>query len=694
MKRVLLFFMFSACLAAQTDAPPELEEPLPPDDLPSLERPATRGQGRLTMEFVGVTAFSERSIRDGIAVQVESIEEFGLDDPGAYDAAYGLESYYRKNGYSAVEVAPVIIGPWALRLVVEEGPVTRLGAVTIVGNSGYESATLTEYLLGPLREQFPRVRLEAELPFIEADMYEGVDLVRRLYATGGYLDATIDGPLITVNSDATVADVSISIEEGTQYRFGTIQLLGETVIRHDELRGIIAEHVNDIFTEGRLNAVRRALEDFYVRRGYFQASVETASDLAGAINGRVPVKILVAPGRIFRFEGVTVEGNEGVATSFIEKRMRRLNGKIYDPALVDKSFRTLIGTGLFRNLRITPEATAGNEVRLLVSVEESKPKAFGVGLGYASFYGGTVTVSYSDLNLFGTGRPLRLEVEANQRGFTGEVLYTDPWLFDTDYQLRVRLYGISETLKGYSKNEFGFQPSLTRFITETWQVSAFLSGKNVSIHDIDIRPTSLVGLEDYTVFSIGISQTLDTRNNPALPTKGILFSTSFDVAPNGVGGVAFARGLANFSWYIPVTAKSTLALGARAGVVSPLSSSGIPIDERFFSGGATTVRSFSELTLGPRDRAGYPLGGQARTVFNAEYTFPIYGDLYGAVFVDAGNVIAEAADFGLEDMRYAVGGGLRYNLPIGALRLDYGLNPSPRKGEAQGAFHFAIGVAF
>ena len=694
MKRILFFLILTAGVFAQTDAPPELEEPLAPEDLPALDAPATGGQGRLTLEFTGVSAFPERNLREGIAVHVQSIEEFGLDDPGAYDAAYGIESYYRKHGYSEVVVTPTIVGPWTLRLAVVEGPVTRLGTVSIIGNSGYDTETLTEYLLGPLRERFPRTRIDSDLSFVEADIYEGMALVTRLYATGGYLDALVDGPRITVNSDGTIADVAITVIEGTRYRFGDVQFSGDTVVDRAELIGIVAEHTDDIFTEGRLDAARRAMEDFYVRHGYFQVSVATESDLAGAIDGRVAVKFLVAPGRMFRFDGVSVEGNEGVRTSFIEKRMRGLAGKVYNPALVDKSFRMLIQTGLFRNLRITPEAIAGDQVRLLVSVEEAKPKEFGVGLGYASFYGGIVSASYRDLNLFGTGRPLRMEVEINQRGFSGEVLYTDPWLFDTDYELRLRLYGINATLKGYSKNEIGFQPSVTRFITEAWQVSGFLTAKNASIHDVEIEPVSLVGQENYSVFSLGISQTLDFRNNPVLPTKGVLFSTSVEVAPNGVGEVAYARGLANLSWYIPVTAKSTLALGARAGVISALNSEGIPIDERFFSGGATTVRSFSDLTLGPRDDAGYPLGGQARTVFNAEYTFPLLGDLYGAAFVDAGNVISDAADFGIENMRYGIGGGLRYNLPIGAIRFDYGLNPSPRQGEAQGAFHFAIGVAF
>lgn len=282
----------------------------------------------------------------------------------------------------------------------------------------------------------------------------------------------------------------------------------------------------------------------------------------------------------------------------------------------------------------------------------------------------------------------------NQRGFNGEAVYTDPWLFESDYQLRLRLYGVNSILRGYTKNEFGFQPTLSRWLTKHWSVSGFVRVKKVFISEVEIEPESLVGSTDYTVASLGFGQTFDLRNNSVLPTSGFLFTTSVEIAPNGIGDVAFVRGLGALSYYIPITAKSTLSLGARAGIIAPLNDAGLPIDERFFNGGANTVRSFAELTLGPRDRQGYPLGGQGFTVFNIEYTFPLIGDLYGAVFIDAGNVVSEARDFGLDDMRYAVGAGLRYNLPIGAIRLDYGLNPSPRDGEAQGALQFAIGVAF
>jgi outer membrane protein insertion porin family len=408
----------------------------------------------------------------------------------------------------------------------------------------------------------------------------------------------------------------------------------------------------------------------------------------------VPATFKIAPGPIYRFDGITVSGTEGVKPSFIQKRLQRLQGKVYDPALIDSRFRELIETGLFRNLRITPEAIPGDEVRLDVSVEEARPKELGLGIGYASFYGLIVDVSYADRNFLRSGRPISLSAEWNQRGLSGEFKYTNPWLFDTDYRFELRLYALDAELKGYSKHEFGVQPTFSRKLTSHWEVSAFMLAKYVLLYDILITPETLVGPEDYSVVGLGISQTLDYRNNKVLPTKGWIFATSFDFAPEGLGATPFIRGNARFSYYIPVTSKSSLALGARAGIISSLGDKQLPIDELFFNGGATTVRSFSELTLGPKDRLGYPIGGESFTVFNVEYTFPIWGDLYGALFADAGNVVREASHFGLEDMRYAVGGGLRYNLPIGAVRFDYGLNPSPKEGEIQGAFHFAIGAAF
>ena len=684
----------AAQAAAQTDTAPELAQPPPADSLPNPDvRPALK-RGKLLIEFQGTSAFRDSQLREGIARQIQSIEEFGLDDANVYDAVFFLESFYRRHGYSQAEVTSGVLGPWRLRLIVNEGPLTRVGAITFIGNNSYDTATLTNYLLGPTRERYPRLRQDTLLPFIESDIFFGAELVRRLYSAEGFLNSVVNPPEFTLSADSTSAAISLTIEEGIQFRFGAIQFEGPLVFPRELLLAEIAQDTKTFYTAGRLASARRRLEDFYKKRGYFTVSVEASGDPASAQDGKVRVLFQIEPGPIYRFDGVTVSGTQGVKPSFIEKRLRRLQGEVYDPALIDRRFRELIETGLFRDLRISSEAVDGDLIRLNVRVEEAKSKELGLGLGYGSFYGLIVDANYTNRNLFGTGRRLSFTPEWNQRGFSGEVVYTDPWFFETDYALKLRLYALTSTLKGYSKNEVGFTPSLSRQITDHWELSAFVLAKYIALTDILIFPTSLVGPEDYSVVGIGVSQTLDYRNNKVLPTKGFVFDASLGFAPNGIGSISFIRGRVRFSYYVPVTAKSSIALGVRAGLISPLSSEELPIDERFFNGGATTVRSFSELTLGPRDNAGYPLGGESFTVFNIEYTFPIWGDVYGALFLDAGNVVQNAANFGVENMRYAIGGGLRYNLPIGAIRFDYGLNPSPKPGEAQGAFHFAIGVAF
>ncbi len=694
MRRLLLFLALAGVALAQTDAPPELDQPFAPDSMPPIGAPPVNLHGNLKVVFSGATSFSEAALRQGIARQIRTIEELGLDEPDAYDAMFFLESFYRKHGYAQAEGTYAIVGPWELHLTIEEGPLFHVGSVNFIGNHAFDAATLTKYLLGPIRERYPRIRDNLRLPLVEADIFSGADLVRRLYASSGYLEAEVDPPVINLDTAQTSATIELTIREGIAYRFGDIRFTGEPGLPREELLSVIAKQTQDVYTDGRLAAAGRTLDDYLTKRGHFLATVVPSSDLTAARDGQVPVTFHIEAGAVFRFDGVTVTGTEGVRPSFIQKRMQRLTGQVYSPRAIDKTFRELIQTGLFRNVRITPEVIPGDQVRLDVTVEEALPKEFGFGLGYASFYGGIVSLSYRDLNFLRNGRPFSVNLEANQRGFTGEVLYTDPWFLDSDYELRLRLYALNERLKGYSKNEIGFRPTLSRHLASHWKVSGFVNAKAVVTYDVEIEPESLVGKTDYSVFSIGLSQTVDYRNNPALPTRGFIFSTSIEVAPAGVGEVSFVRGLARFSYYLPITARSALALGARGGVIAPLSNQELPIDERFFNGGATTVRSFSELTLGPKDRAGYPLGGEGFTVFNIEYTFPLIGDLYGAVFVDAGNVIADAGDFGIEEMRYAVGAGLRYNLPIGALRFDYGLNPSPRDGEAQGAFHFAVGVAF
>ena len=545
--------------------------------------------------------------------------------------------------------------------------------------------------------------------------------MHRLYIAEGFLDAVVDSPRYTYHDETNQVNAIIAIHEGRQYFFGDVSFLGQTIYDAETLRGQMLDLLGQPYTDARVADIPRRLQTYYKTRGYYEVKVEATGAPEEAVNGRVPVEIAVSPGPLYRFDGVTVSGLQRLRPSFVTKRLSKLAGQTYSPDVLDERFRILMRTGLFNLLQIKPVPVKGNLLRLDVSAEEAKSKEFGVSIGYGTFQGGIFGVQYRDRALFGYGRPLTISSEISQRGYKGEILYEDPFLFDTDLSFKNRLFALTFDYDGYSKFEIGDRVELTRKFTKQYEAGLIFAARHVEVTSTSINQRFL-GDTSYLVNSLGFTQTLDLRESPLVSPRGFVVNTTLDLASKAFGSeIELARGTARLAYFLSFAPKtltpgvtedqtvpplqhwfqqSLLAFGARAGLVHSLNNSGpdeattLPIDERFFNGGATTVRSYGERDLGPHDPKGNPIGGEFFTVFNVEYTFPIYGELQGAVFYDAGNLLPTSEEPGVDDMHYAIGAGLRYKLPIGPIRLDYGVNPDRQPGEDIGAFHFSFGFAF
>jgi outer membrane translocation and assembly module TamA len=163
--------------------------------------------------------------------------------------------------------------------------------------------------------------------FIEGTFF-GAELIRRLMRRR----VTQRGDQFSRDHDVpTIPRQRFSDDwEGIQFHFGEIQFQGPLVFPRETLLAEIAEDTKSFYTAGRLASAQRRLEDFYRKRGYFTINVEASGDPAAARDGKVRVVFQIEPGPIYRFDGVTVRGNQRVRTSFIEKRLRRLQGP-YDP---------------------------------------------------------------------------------------------------------------------------------------------------------------------------------------------------------------------------------------------------------------------------------------------------------------------------------------------------------------------------
>src|SRR5919106_621076 len=673
------------------------------------------------IEFRGAQAFKEKELQIALKEEITTIEDYGLSPARADDLAFFLEVFYRKHGYAKVDVHYVIESQDRLRLDITEGPRFLLGTLIFDGNTKEPADKLFDYMVGPTRERYSS--LEKRLPFVAADLEEGTHLVQRFYVAEGFLNAVVDHPRNNFQAGSSEVDVTVPIHEGRQYFFGNITFSGQTVYGADALRGQISDLLQRPYTDLRVEDIPRRLEAYYKARGYYDVKVVADGAPDVAVNGRVPVHIVVSPGAVYHFDGVTVSGLRRLHPSFVTNRFTKLEGKTYSPDVLDERFRTLMKTGQFNLLQIKPVPVDGHLLRLDISAEEAKSKGLGFWVGFDTYEGALAGVQVGDRNLFGYGRPVTATIEVSQRSYRGEILYEDPFFFDTDFVFTAKVYALTFDYDGYTKFELGGRFELSRKITKYDEASLTFSARHVKITDSEIRPSFLLGLKNYQVDTIGLTNTLDLRESPYVNPRGFLVGNTLDVASSALGSdIEFIRGTMRVGYYLPFGPKpltpgvvedqpvgtplqrwlrqSSIAFGARAGVINSLTGSGsseateIPIDERFFNGGATTGRSFCESGLGPHDNHGHPVGGEFFTVFNVEYTFPIFGELQGPVFTDAGNLLPTSEDVGLNDMRYAVGAGLRYKLPVGPIRLDYGVNPDPHEFEDFGAFHFSFGFAF
>ena len=651
-----------------------------------------------SIQITGLQSVTEDEARQIIAPQLSLVEKAGAGSrPIADDASYFLERGLRRKGFNDADVR------WTfdestrnITLVVDEGSSRQIGEITVSGNI---AEIPEEDIRGLVRRttsnrlRSSRIGSGGQLPFVESEITGGLAEVSQLYRSLGYWEATT-APLdqSTTERDGTV-DVHVQIEAGTLHHFREFIFTGDTANYTAELQALLEPLLGEPCTTDNVNSARSEVTDFFSTRGYYRHEIEVTPRQEGK---DIALVFDVTAGKPFQVREIRFEGNERVKSSFLEKRFDPLVGEPFSPQEADDIYREILELGLFNKISVTPEESSGDgEVDLLVSVEEAKTRSVGVFGGFGSYEGAILGFILREHNLFGIGRQFSATAEYNQRGLRGDVELDDRWFLESPYSFNAKLFALTEDREGYSKFEYGGRVGLHRDIGQHYSITAFATMGYTDITDAEIEAADL-GLPNYRVGSIGLGHSYDRRDNPSLPTRGFIFDNTIEFADGSLASeVDFVRGTVRLSGYLPITDRIQLSLGARSGFIKPTGDTDeIPIDLRFFSGGASSVRSFREKHMGPRDREGYPLGGEFYTTFNAELTVPIAGGLKAAVFADAGNLLSNFDDASFEEMHYAVGAGLRYDLPTGPIRLDYGYNLNRGSREPSGTVHISVGVAF
>ncbi len=267
-------------------------------------------------------------------------------------------------------------------------------------------------------------------------------------------------------------------------------------------------------------------------------------------------------------------------------------------------------------------------------------------------------------------------------------------MFGTDVSGTARLYALIYGREGYTAFESGLEGKLSRKFGEHYTLDLLAGYSLVNLTEEGL-PSFELGETVYTHPRLRLTQTLDFRDNPVLPESGWHLENPWQVgAAIGDDSTSYIMAGLSGGWYHEINRKFSVGVGGELSVLKP-SGDGeeLPIDLRRFNGGARSVRSFPERELGP-DVSGYATGGEAMWNANFELIRNINDSLKAVAFVDAGALSRTYSDIGAADVEIAAGLGIRFDLPIGPVRLEYGYNLTRDEGEPTGTIHFAIGTAY
>ena len=643
---------------------------------------------KVRIQWSGNRAFKEGALRDALAEQLAQIRSEGLSRPNADDTAFYTAVFYHQKGYANASVAWKIEGD-TLVLAIEEGTRVKLRSTAVEGNPSAGASTLLPLLISPLVD---RQRTQASrLNYIRADLEVGANRIAEWYRNEGFLEVQVSQPEVTFSDDGQSADVLVRVVEGKRYRFTNPTFMGDLKYSRDQLTQILAPIISKPYTPARQNALGAALIKFYGSRSHFRVEVEVDADPRNAdAEGNVPVSILVNAGPTYRVSGIDVSGLSRLKPSWIQNRLKTLQDAAFDPEKLAAKQQEMLSSGLFETLNVTPLEQPDHTIKLRIEAAEAKARELGFSLGYGNYEGFLGGVRVSDRNTFGLALPGSVELAFSQRAIALEASLSDPWLFETRTELITRLFLRNRIELGYEKREAGLRGQLSRKLTPHLQVAAFGVIRTVEISNAELLEADL-GDAAYQIGTAGLSATYDRRNSVLNPTSGWIAALNADTNTLD-NGHTFARTTGRLSWHYPLPGKIRFAASARVGLLSQKSA--VPIDERFFLGGSTTVRSFQQRELGLEPGKPAPTGGSAYSLVNLEADFPLWNKVRGTLFFDSGSLSPDGLTVPTSNFRSAVGLGLRYALPVGPIRLDVGINPSPRPAEAWGATNLSFGFAF
>ncbi|PYK19554.1 MAG: outer membrane protein assembly factor BamA, partial [Verrucomicrobia bacterium] len=539
----------------------------------------------------------------------------------------------------------------------------------------------------------------------EVQLEQDLDKIREYYQDHGFIDVEIKdvrkertekGPMI----------ITIVISEGPQYHVRKLTITGYQHTTEPKVRTLLKMKEGSVYSPKQLRDDAKAVADAYGSGGYVDLVITPEGTPAGT--GLIDVHYTIEESVRSFVNRVNIEGNTRTKDKVIRREVLVAPGDVFNTVRVDTTKKRLENLGYFAKVETYPEDTdipGRKDLTILVQEKRTGSLSFGGGFSTVDKLVGFVELTQGNFDLFnwpsftGGGEKFRLRLQYGTERKDFLLTITEPYFLDRRLALTGQaFYNEANYLSAdYDQRNYGFSLDLRKPINAYMYGTLGYTLQNVEIFNVASSSPEFILTQSgtFTESKVFSSLVLDTRDNPLLSRRGQRITFSPAIAGGFLGGDTQIYGLdLEGSQYFHLPKDTILLLNGEIATVSQWGSgSEVPIFERLFLGGSNNLRGFPFREVGPQQN-GEPVGGQSMARATLEWTFPIIEKARGALFYDTGFVNTSEWSFGFNHMASDVGVGLRLDLPIGPLRLDYGY-PVMRDGyNGGGHFNFNVGYQF
>ncbi|MCL4460466.1 MAG: outer membrane protein assembly factor BamA [Nitrospirae bacterium] len=636
------------------------------------------------ISFIGNAAKSSSDLRKKLTLLPASF----YDGNQVHENVERIKAVYRKAGYYNSQVIPLLkrLGRKKVELIflIREGGQTRIREVDFSGNRKFPASVLQKQIKTKPYFWLTSWWTDAGI-YKKTEVAKDIERLRNFYLNHGYINVGIGQPKISFFNHKKSMRVTFPIQEGEQFRIGTVNVTGNKLFSRKRLMKKIHMKPPKIFSRALLQKDITTLTKLYGHKGYAFAIV-TPQVIPDLDKKTVALTYSVTEGGLVHIRRINISGNELTRDKVIRRVLGVQESDIMDTSALQDSYRNLQNLGFFSNVQIVPQQVGKNLVDLNLKVKEKPTGTFSLGGGYSTLFGVMGMATIAQNNIFGTGDSVSLSGELGGFITMYSLTVTDPWFMDTPTAASLSFFDTFMDYFTYWNSAIGGSVTLTRrfgyyFSTSlSWLMESeqiFLVAPTVQqVQQAPILAPFIqqVGYWTQTGPSIGISY--DRRDNYMNPHSGYHLWGNLGVYGGTFGGdTSFYSATGNGTLYLPVTQRTTLSFHVAIGDEEPLGPDGfIPVWDRFYVGGIYSNRGYNFGFAGPMP-FGYLVGGNKELIFNMDYTWPIFPKFgfYGDLFFDDSGEYLPGQPITLSGFAWpATGFGIMWNSPMGPLTLDLG----------------------